>query len=122
MRSSLFFLLWQVRLLSDTSVPEYVYKQLKLPALKRTAIRRFIETNTFAGIDSEGSNKKLYLKSHFLLYDTLREPVNYILNIPREQFAMFYNLRPYDKKTDFFYKNRLFYIPYMAVKKAFRYA
>ncbi len=107
--STIFFALYQVNFFFGVNIPEYVWEQLNLPAWKRRAIQRFIEKNTFlAGQSTQG--KHLYLKAHFLLYDHLWEPVDYILNIPQEQFAKFYSLEPYSKKTHFYYRYRLFYI------------
>lgn len=109
--STLFFALCQVKLLSDLNVPEFVWKELNLPNWKMRLIQRFIEQNTFLW-DKKVQNKNLYLKSHFLLYDNIWEPIDYIVNIPKEQFAKFYEFEPYDKKTDFLYWNRMFYIPF----------
>jgi len=114
MRCSLFFLLTQVKIIFDA---EICLPELKLFCpnyFKRKLIKSFIKRNVF----SDRLNKKaklLYLKSHFLLYDNFFEPVSYILNIPLEQFAKFYNLDAYDKKTKFLYKHRLVYILYRSV-------
>jgi hypothetical protein len=106
-----FFSLYQAEFLSDLNIPEYVLKELKIPRWKKILIQRFIEKNTFPlKIKTLSLNKNLYLKSHFLLYDSLWEPVSYILNIPQEQFAKYYCLKPYTKKTTFLYRNRLFYM------------
>lgn len=110
MRSTVYFILYQAKLLTETNIPEYVWKGLKLTIWKRRIIQRFIEKNTFLS-NKDIQSKNLYLRSHFFLYDNLWEPIDYILNIPQEQFAKFYGLDTYDKKTEFFYKNRLFCIP-----------
>jgi hypothetical protein len=112
--STVFFILSQTKLLFELDIPGYVWEELNLPIYKRRLIQKFIEKNTFL-VDKKMQSNSLYLKSHFLLYDSLWEPIEYILNIPQEQFAKFYGLKSYDKKTDFLYKNRLFYIPYKAV-------
>ncbi len=112
--ATVFFVLCQANFLLGADIPQHVWEGLKIPAWKKRIIRRFIEKNTFL----EGQNaqsKNLYLKEHFLLYDTFWEPIDYIWKIPQEQFAKFYGLKPYDKKTDFFYRNRLLYIPSKAV-------
>ena len=108
MRSSVYFILYQAKLLAETNIPEYVWKGLRLTAYKRSTIRNFIEKNTF--LPKNLQNKNLYLKSHFLLYDNLQEPIKYILNIPLEQFAKFYGMNTYDEKTLLVYKRRFFYI------------
>lgn len=59
---------------------------------------------------------------HFLLYDTLWEPIDYILNIPLEQFAKFYEIKPYDRMTGFLYENRLFYMPVKLIIEKISYA
>lgn len=110
--STVFFALYQVKVFFNIGIPQFVWKGLGLSLFKRRAIKHFIEKNTLSS-RSKG-NKNLYLKAHFLLYDSFLEPINYILNIPQEQFAKFYGFSPYDRKTEFFYKNRQFYILYKA--------
>lgn len=112
LRCTVFFALSQVSIFFQIEAPAYVWKQLNIPAWKCRLIRRFIERGTFS------MQKNLYLKCHFLLYDSLWEPIGYVLNIPREQFAKFYELRPYEKKTGFFYRARLLYIPLRALFEA----
>jgi hypothetical protein len=114
MCTTIFFLLSQVKFLLNADIPEMVWKKLNIPFWKKKLIHQFIERNTY--VDSSSSKgKNLYLKSHFLLYDNLWEPIEYILNIPKEQFAKYYNLNAYDKKTDFLYRYRLIYIPFKAI-------
>jgi len=111
-----FFSLYQAEFLRSLNIPEYVRKELKIPRWKKRLIQRFIEKNTFPlKTKTLPQIKSLYLKSHFLLYDSLREPVSYVLNIPKEQFAKYYRLRPYTKKTAFLYRNRLFYMLFKSV-------
>lgn len=112
--ASLFFLLCQVRFLIHVDIPKYVWIQLTVPHWKRKLIQRAIEKNTFLR-QKERNMKMLYLKSHFLLYDSLWEPIEYIFNIPQEQFAKFYNLAPYTRKTAFLHRYRFFYIPFKAM-------
>lgn len=114
--SAIFFMLYQAKLLLNINVPQYVWERLSLPDWKAYTIRRFIEKNIFLPIEYR-KNKELYLKSHFLLYDSLWEPAEYILNIPLEQFARYYNLEPYNKRTEFFYRWRFFYIPWKYATK-----
>ncbi|MFH1441172.1 MAG: nucleotidyltransferase family protein [Candidatus Omnitrophota bacterium] len=106
--SALLFILLQSKFLG-LNLPEYVEKELSINSWKKQIIDKFIKKSTF----SPNQNKKirnLYLKSHFLLYDTFFEPIKYIINIPQEQFAKFYGLKTYDKKTNFLYKFCLIYI------------
>lgn len=111
--SAIFFILYQIYFLSSFGVPDYVFQGLGLPVWKRSAIRFFIERHTFAR--GEMNIKKLYLFSHFLLYDSFSDPVGYIYNIPKEQFAKFYCLEPYCKRTGFLYRNRIWYMTYKAL-------
>jgi hypothetical protein len=112
--TTIFFALCQVDLLLEVNIPQFVWKKLNLAIWKRKLIQQFIKKNTFSA-DQNRQTKNLYLKAHFLLYDSIWEPIDYILNIPPEQFAKFYGLTPYNKKTEFFYKNRLFYIPFKTI-------
>lgn len=110
MCSTTFFLLAQIKFLTEIAIPKLVIEDLDIPLWKRRLIQRFIEKNTFLP-SLNLKIKDLYLKSHFLLYDSLWEPTEYILNIPKEQFANYFSLDIDAKRTDFFYRNRLFYIP-----------
>ena len=112
--STVFFIICQAKLIYELNIPGYVWKELNLPNWKRKLINRFIEKNTFL-LDKRMQNKNLYLKSHFLLYDNFWEPINYIINIPKERFAKYYGLGTYDTNTDFFYRNRLLYIPFKVI-------
>ena len=107
--STIFFALCQINLFFEVNIPKYVYRELRIPVWKKKIIQLFIKKNTFLPNQNK-QLKNLYLKVHFLLYDNMWEPIDYILNIPREQFSKFYGLLSYDKKTDFFYRYRLFYI------------
>ena len=111
---ALFFILSQAKLLFELNIPQYVWRELNLPTYKRMLIQKFIEKNTFLS-NKKILNKNLYLKSHFLLYDSLWESIGYIFDIPKEQFAKYYGLEPYDKKTNFLYRNRLFYITFKLI-------
>ncbi len=119
LNSVLFFMLCQVRLLSDKNIPERAWKELRVSKFKRAVIRWFIEKNTFSpNIDRRG--KGLYLTNHFLLYDTFQEPAAYIFNIPKEQFAKYYGLSPYDRKTGLLYRFKLLYIPLRQIIDCFK--
>lgn len=106
---SLFYLLEQVQFAAGLSAPRWVMRELNIPLYKQALIRHFIERNTF--LLGAGN---LFLKSHFLLFDNLWEPVEYIINIPQEQFARFFGLSPYGEKTRILYTLRFFYIPFKA--------
>ncbi len=108
MKSTLYFSLSQASLIDDTLIPASFLDELAVPFWKRRAINNLISKNTFS---NNGNMKNVYRRAHFLLYDSLREPVNYIINIPQEQFAKFYGLNPYTEKTCLLHKMRLLYLP-----------
>ncbi|MDD5565670.1 MAG: nucleotidyltransferase family protein [Candidatus Omnitrophica bacterium] len=108
LRAALFYLLSFVRMICDEYIPGQTDEDLKPSAFKKYAIRRFIQKNTF-GRKNERANKEAYLRSLFFLFDSLSEPVWYMLNVPQEKFAMFYGLDPYEKKTKILYQSRLVY-------------
>ncbi|MEW6075194.1 MAG: nucleotidyltransferase family protein [Candidatus Omnitrophota bacterium] len=108
LRAALFYLLSFVRMICDEYIPSHADEVLKPSAFKKYAIRRFIQKNTF-GRKNERTNKEAYLRSLFFLFDSLSEPVWYMLNVPQEKFAMFYGLDPYEKKTKILYQSRLVY-------------
>jgi len=112
--SVIFFALYQIQHLFGVNVPKRILKELRLPVYRKYLIRNFIEKNTFLA-SQKFHTKSSYLKAHFLLFDSLLEPIAYIFNIPQEQFANFYGFKPYDKKTEFLYKSRLLYIPFQAI-------
>ena len=118
MCSCVFFMLAQTEYFLGINIPDPVKHGLGVSSFKQKVIRDFIAKNAFK-FSNVNSLKKIYLGSHFLLYDSLMEPVEYILNIPKEQFAKFYNLKPYDKQTQFYYNNRLLYMPFKLIKRAF---
>lgn len=113
MKSTIFFMQSQIGFLFDTESPSL--GKIKIPAYKKRLINSLIEQNTFYSV--VGSlTRDIYLKAHFLLYDSFFEPIKYILNIPKEQFAKFYKIEAYDKKTDFLYRNRLAYMPFRLIR------
>jgi hypothetical protein len=118
MRTTVFFILAQAKMFLGLKLPASVENSFKPPYWKRRVIYKFIRKNTFLP-PQKIKSKELYLESHFLLYDSLWEPIEYILKIPHEQFAKFYDLKPYAKKKRFFYKNRLIYIPVKTIVKLF---
>jgi hypothetical protein len=114
MCSTMFFLLAQVKNLFDSETHMPQLNVLCPSHFKRKLISSFIKKNVFIDSSARKANE-LYLKSHFLLYDDFFEPIKYILNIPQEQFAKFYKLQPYSKRTVFFYDNRILYILYKLI-------
>jgi len=115
MNATIFFLLSQMRLFSDSNIPKAVWKKLNIPFWKKRLIFQFIANNSFLP-QQNIQGKSLYLKTHFLIYDSFWEPIEYILNIPLEQFAKFYGIDTYDEKTLLIYKRRLFYMPIKFIK------
>ncbi len=109
LRSSVFFMLSQIDFLFDTKIT--LATGLGVPFWKKWLINRSIEHDTFLP-SIRSLTKEIYLKNHFLLYDTIFEPIQYIIDIPKEQFAKFYNIEAYDKKTTFLYRSRFVYIPF----------
>ena len=58
--SSLFFILYQIKFLSDLDFPDYVWKGLKVSAYKRRVIQSFIEENTFLADKNRNLKKSLF--------------------------------------------------------------
>ncbi|MFA5114468.1 MAG: nucleotidyltransferase family protein [Candidatus Omnitrophota bacterium] len=108
MRTILYFALSQIETLFDIKIPPSVLKISGVPDYKKKLIRNLLLRDTFKYSLNLNS---VYLKAHFFLYDDFREPVKSILNIPQEQFAKFYNLKPYTAKTDLLYRWR--YLRYL---------
>jgi len=116
LKSSLFYFLSSLKLIQEGCLPIDVDKAIPIHVAKRKLIRDFISNNIF--LDSIGSKSKTtYLKIHFLLNDSIREAISYIINIPYEHFTLYYNLTPYSKRTDFLYRNRLAYMPFRLLKE-----
>jgi hypothetical protein len=110
MCSTIFFILLQTKIFLDVDSPQCVWRDLSIPFYKRRLIKRFIVKNTFS-FSLKRNSKELYLKSHFLLYDSFREPLEYILHIPQEQFAKYYGLQYNTQMTRLLYQRRLLYMP-----------
>jgi hypothetical protein len=108
MQATLYFLLAQVSLFTDTPVPEGVLKRIQVPFWQRKFIEKFLLKYTFLNTASLKSN---FLKAHFLLYDSLIEAVSYLINIPHEQFCKYYHFAPYAAKSMLLYRVRLIYMP-----------
>ncbi|MDD5504602.1 MAG: nucleotidyltransferase family protein [Candidatus Omnitrophica bacterium] len=117
MRNCVYFLLFQAEvLLPGHSGIAKGLRLLRPDFLKRKMMERFILDNTASGYLFERIRPN-YLRSHFLLYDSLVEPVMYIINIPKEQFAKYYCLPFDDKKTEIAYRFRTAYIIGRFLKK-----
>lgn len=110
MRTSLFFLLYQTSFVLDMDLKNYL-DGLKISFPHKSLIERIIKKYTYLTYQ-EFNLKYLYLLCHLLLYDSFREPLKYIFNIPEEQFARFYQLPLYASKTKIAYRWRAFYIPF----------
>lgn len=106
-RATIYFLLMQVSLFTQTSIPLEILNRLNLPSWQRMLIKIFILKRTF---QIPLAPKRNYLCAHFLLYDNLYEPIYYLINIPYEQFCRFYNLKPYTRSSDILYRLRLLYM------------
>ena len=119
MCSTVFFVLFQAKVILGAAIPEFVWKALKVPFWKRGLISRLINKYTFSS-HSFNKAKYVYFKSFFLLYDSLWEPVSHILHITHEEFAKFYNLPLYAPETKKLYKARFLYMPYRLVKDSFK--
>lgn len=112
--SCLYFLLLQVKIFLGEDFSGELEK-LSVASIKKTMMRKFISRYIFSFSLSQKVRNN-YLKSHFLLYDSFIEPVRYIMDIPLEQFAKYYGLNTYSKKTRFLYKNRFFYMLFKIAK------
>ncbi len=114
LRATVYFALFQVKFFFDIHVPEQVMAVLAVPSFQKKMIERFIRRNTFWD-DPDYNLKDRFLKVHFLLYDDIWEPAVYILVIPIEQFAKFYELDPYTRKTRWLYHFSFFYVIFRRV-------
>lgn len=120
--SALYFILAQAYLLLDSNVPFSILKRLNIPRWKKRLIDKFILSYTFSEdiLYAKRGIKNAYLKKFFLLFDNLWEPFIFIFKIPQEQFARFYDLPPYTKRTNLFYRCRIFYIIWAMIQNIFR--
>jgi len=116
MRNSVFFILQQVKHALGLEVPAGVLKELRIPSWKKAVLGSLIEKETF----SLKRRKDLFLKLHFLIYDSIWEPVRYVLFIPQEQFAKFYGLKSYGSRVDLLYRIRILYMPYRIILSLLR--
>jgi hypothetical protein len=108
MQATLYFILAQIGIFTETTIPKAILKQARIGWLQKKMIASLIKGCTF----HDGERLKTdYLKTHFLLYDSYLEPLAYLINIPQEQFCNFFSLQHYSKKARFLYKLRLLYMP-----------
>lgn len=108
--ATVLYALYQTKILFGLDIPDFVLKGLKVQLWKHKSIQGFIQRNSF--LPSQNNRiRDLYLKSHFLLYDSFYEPVGYIFNIPIEQFAKFFRLRQGNILTVLCYHLRWIYMP-----------
>lgn len=117
MRTVLYFVLLQAETLFNIQMPNSALRAMGVSGHKKRLIRNFILKDTFGcGLDLNAP----HLKAHFLLYDSFREPVISVLNVPQEQFAKFYRLPPYGLKTVILYRLRWFYFVKSSVATMYR--
>jgi len=114
-KTSLYFLLYQVQLVLDLELNGYLNK-LKIVFWKKWLIKKFIKKYAFSPPNPH-ELAYVYTLCHFLLYDNIFYPIKYILCIPQEQFAKFYSLPLYSNGTSNKYKIRIIYMLYKLVKK-----
>lgn len=114
-RASLYFLLLQTQFVLDKDMNEYLAK-LRIPFWQRKILNSIINKYIYSH-QNRFKISYLYTLSHFFIYDDIVYPLKYILNIPQEQFARFYQLPLYSKRTTILYKFRCFYIVYRLLKR-----
>lgn len=113
-RASLYFLLFQAQFVLDIELNKYLTK-LKIPYWQRFLIAEVTKKYAFSARNITNF-PYIYILCHLLLYDNIIYPIKYILNIPQEQFAKFYSLPLYSKKTYKIYRIRFFYSIYRLAK------
>jgi hypothetical protein len=109
MRAAVFFILLQAKTLFDAIVPKSAWKRMSVPHHQKWIAKKLMEKHSLS-FYSFDENKKLYLRIQFVLFDGLWKTISNLINIPLEQFAKFFSLKPYEKKTKLFYRLRFFYI------------
>mgnify|MGYP001766660322 CR=1 FL=1 len=111
MCASLYFRLIQANLFFGLQIPKLVFKEISFFG-SRNLIKEFILKNTFR--TQQGKDNVIFLKHHFLVYDTIRDSAKMVVNMPQEQFAKFFQIPPYNFLTKILYLSRLVYLPYYA--------
>lgn len=119
LQSTVFFVLSQIDLLTEVTIPKTLLDSIKTALWKKALVRKMI---TKLSLTISPSLKKNYLLAHFLLYDSVWKALRYALFIPYEQFCNFYDLTPYTKKTDIAYRARIAYIPLKAISSFIRWS
>jgi len=114
-RTTLYFLFLQIQFVLDKDLSKHL-KELKIPFWHRKLIGMTIRKHIYSP-QNITHFPHIYILCHFLLYDAITYPITYILNIPQEQFARFYQLPFYTPKTKRLYKLRYLYIPYKLIKE-----
>jgi len=104
--SSLAFLLLRVQVFLGAPVPAGLLKALGVSGRTADGLRAFSRENAVM----LGRNYNSLLKAHFLLHDSVKDSINYILRMPREQFAGFYDMKPDAIVTYVFYYFRIIYM------------
>jgi hypothetical protein len=117
-RASLYFLLYQAQFVLDKDLKKRL-DALRIAFWQRRLIQKLTQKYIYAPPD----NSRLpyvFLFSHFLLYDDPWYPFQYIINIPEEQFAKFYNLKVYSKTSRLKYRWRFLYFIFSLLKRRLR--
>jgi hypothetical protein len=89
-QSALYFLLVQVCRYTDDRDLHAVLAGLSIPHWKKNIINCMVARFSFR--KTEKYDKIIFALIHLLLFETLREPIQYCLTIPREQFRKFFTL------------------------------
>ncbi len=119
LRSALFFMFSQLPLfLNEDFITADFYERLKIRAFKKKLILRFLKKHIYS-FHPQSEGKNIFLKTHFLLFDRIRDPIDYIINIPQEQFAKFHGLKAYAKKTTLLYRLRFLVYAFGCLKILF---
>lgn len=105
MKSTIYFILLQASLFCKVKLPKKFLEALNIPSWKIFFMKTLILQYTFK---LDQPLKTIFLAAHFLIYDSILEPILYLFHIPYEQFCKFYNLEPYTRKTDLIYRFRIF--------------
>lgn len=110
--SAVYFALRETRFVTGLPLPVGVLEQLKVPAMKRIMIDRFIQKDYYV-LPARGLEqrmpfiKKRFLQTHFLVYDRRLAPFRELLNLPLEEFAHFFDMPPYAGRTILLYRVRV---------------
>lgn len=114
-RASLYFLLYQTQFVLDINLDKYL-RLLRLPFWQRSYISKITRKYIYSPPKNTNELKTAYILCHLVLYDNLSYPFKYILHIPEEQFAKFYQLPLYTPSAKKAYYLRIIYIPFIMLK------